>query len=35
LETACRLEKQLEQNEEELTIIGGKLSKLYIALESG
>lgn len=35
LETASYLDKQLEQTEKELTRIGGKLTKLYIALESG
>jgi site-specific DNA recombinase len=35
LETASRLEKQLEQTEKELTKISGKLTKLYVALESG
>jgi predicted RNase H-like nuclease (RuvC/YqgF family) len=35
LETASRLEKQLEQTEKELTRISGKLTKLYVALESG
>ncbi len=35
LETASHLEKQLEQTEKELTMIGGKLTKLYVALESG
>ena len=35
VETAGRLEKQLEQVEKELGKISGKLSKLYVALESG
>lgn len=35
LETAGRLEKQLEQTEKELTKISGKLTRLYVALESG
>jgi hypothetical protein len=35
LETAGRLEKQLEQTERELARLGGKLTKLYVALESG
>jgi site-specific DNA recombinase len=35
LESAGRLEKQLEQTEKELVKISGKLSKLYVALESG
>jgi site-specific DNA recombinase len=35
LESAGRLEKQLEQTEKELVKISGKLTKLYVALESG
>ena len=35
LETASRREKQLEQAEKELTKISAKLTKLYVALESG
>ena len=35
LETAGRLERQLEQTEKELVSISGKLTKLYVALESG
>lgn len=35
LESASRLEKQLEQTEKELVRISDKLTKLYVALESG
>ena len=35
LETASRCEKQLGQTEKELGKISGKLTKLYVALESG
>ena len=35
LETASRFEKQLEQTEVELARTRGKLTKLYVALESG
>ena len=35
LESASRLEKQLAQTEKELVKISGKLTKLYVALESG
>jgi len=35
LETASRHEKQLGQTEKQLTKISGKLTKLYVALESG
>ena len=34
VETANSLEKQLEQAEKDLTMIGSKLTKLYVALES-
>jgi site-specific DNA recombinase len=35
LETASRYEKQLEQTEKQLATVGSKLTKLYLALESG
>jgi site-specific DNA recombinase len=35
LETASRHEKQLEQTEKQLAKVGSKLTKLYLALESG